>query len=75
MNNTYKNKVFYSFDIIVKAGTLNFYCRYLCIKSLVVSASDTTNMGLTIVQNLGTEARQSSQSCTSWMFQESQIGL
>ena len=37
-------------DIIIKTGTLNFYCCYLTVKSLVVSASDTRNMGFKIVQ-------------------------
>ena len=46
MNNIYKNKTFYILNIIVKTGTLNFYCRYVSIKSLVVSASNTRNMGL-----------------------------
>ena len=40
-----KNKIFYILNIIVKTGTLNFYCRYLSIKGLVVGASDTANMG------------------------------
>ena len=47
-----KNKIFYILNIIVKTGTLNFYCRYLSIKSLVVGASDTTNMGKEVT-NLG----------------------
>ena len=46
MNNIYKKKIFYILNIIVKTGTLNFYCRYKSIKSLVVSASNTRNMGL-----------------------------
>ena len=46
MNNIYKNKIFYIFNIIVKTGTLNFHCRYVSIKSLVVSASNTRHMGL-----------------------------
>ena len=45
-----KNKIFLYF--IVKTGTLNFYCRYLSIKSLVVGASDTTNMGKEVT-NMG----------------------
>ena len=49
--------MFYMLDIIIKTGTLNFYCCYLTVKSLVVSASDTRNMGFKIVQNLSTEAR------------------
>ena len=32
MNNIYKNKIFYILNIIVKTGTLNFYCRYLSMK-------------------------------------------
>ena len=50
--------MFYILNIIIKTGTLNFYCRYLTIKSLVVRASATRNMGLKIVQNLSIEARQ-----------------
>ena len=46
MNNMYKKKIFYILNIIVKTGTLNFYCRYKNIKNLVVSASNTRNMGL-----------------------------
>ena len=46
MNNMSKNKIFYILNIIVKTGTLNFYCRYVSIKSLVVSASNTRNMEL-----------------------------
>ena len=52
-----KNKIFYILNIIVKTGTLNFYCRYLSIKSLVVGASDTTNMGKEVTNmgaNMGT---------------------
>ena len=52
MNNIYNNKIFYILNIIVKTGTLNFDCRYLSIKSLVVGASDTTNMR-TEVTNIG----------------------
>ena len=40
-----QNKIFYILNITVKTGALNFYYRYLSIKSLVVGASDTTNMG------------------------------
>ena len=58
MNSMYKKKIFYILNIIIKTGTLNFYCRYLTIKSLVVRASATRNMGLKIVQNLSIEARQ-----------------
>ena len=47
-----KNKIFYILNIIVKTGTLNFYCRYLSIKSLVVGASNTTNMGKEVT-NMG----------------------
>ena len=46
MNNKYKKKIFYILNIIVKTGTINFYYRYLSIKSLVVSGSNTRNMGL-----------------------------
>ena len=42
MNNMCKNKIFNILNIIVKTGTLIFYCRYLSIKNLVVCASDTT---------------------------------
>ena len=42
----YKDKIFYILNIITKTGTLNFYCRYLTIKSLVVTMFDTRNMGL-----------------------------
>ena len=52
-----KNKIFYILNIIVKTGTLNFYCHYLSIKSLVVGASDTTNMGKEVTNmgaNMGT---------------------
>ena len=59
----YKDKIFYILNIIIKTGTLNFYCRYLTSKSLVVSASNTRNMGLKIVQNLSTEARQRIYNC------------
>ena len=47
-----KNKIFYILNIIIKTGTLNFYCRYLSIKSLVEGASDTTNMGKEVT-NMG----------------------
>ena len=40
-----QKKIFYILNITVKTGALNFYYRYLSIKSLVVGASDTTNMG------------------------------
>ena len=33
MNNIYKNKIFYILNVIVKTGTLNFYCRNLSIKT------------------------------------------
>ena len=52
-----KNKIFYILNIIVKTETLNFYCRYLTIKSLVVGASDTANMGKEVTNmgaNMGT---------------------
>ena len=52
-----KNKIFYILNIIVKTRTLNFYCRYLSIKSLVLGVSDTTNMGKEVknmVANMGT---------------------
>ena len=52
-----KNKIFYILNIIVKTETLNFYCRYLSIKSLVVGASDTANMGKEVTNmgaNMGT---------------------
>ena len=52
-----KNKIFYILNIIVKTRTLNFYCRYLSIKILVVGASDTTNMGKEVTNmgaNIGT---------------------
>ena len=52
-----KNKIFYILNIIVKTRTLNFYCRYLSIKSLVLCVSDTTNMGKEVknmVANMGT---------------------
>ena len=52
-----KNKIFYILNIIVKTGTLNFYCRFLSIKSLVVGAFDTTNMGKEVTNmgaNMGT---------------------
>ena len=52
-----KNKICYILNIIVKTGTLNFYCRYLSIKSLVVGASDTTNMEKEVTNmgaNMGT---------------------
>ena len=52
MNNIYKEKIFYILNVIIKRETLNFYCHYLTIKGLVVSVSDTRNMGLKIVQNL-----------------------
>ena len=52
MNNVCKNKIFYILNIIVKTGTLNFYCRYLSIKSLVVGAFDTANMGKEVT-NMG----------------------
>ena len=51
-----KNKIFYILNTIGKTGTLNFYCRYLT-KSLVVGASDTTNMGKEVTNmgaNMGT---------------------
>ena len=51
------------FKYYSKTGTLSFYCRYYVLKSLVVSASDTTNMGLKIVQNLSTEARHRICNC------------
>ena len=57
MNDICKNKIFYILNIIVKTGTLNFYCRYLSIKSLVVGASDTKNMGKEVTNvgaNMGT---------------------
>ena len=57
MNNICKNKIFYILNIIVKTGTLNFYCRYLSIKSLVVVVSDKTNMGTEVTNmsaNMGT---------------------
>ena len=57
MNNMCKDKIFYILNIMVKTGTLNFYCRYLSIKSLVVGASDTTNMGREVTNmgaNMGT---------------------
>ena len=57
MNNMCKNKIFYILNIIVKTGTLNFYCRYLNIKSLFVGASDTTNIGKEVANmgaNVGT---------------------
>ena len=44
MNSIYKNKIIYILNIIVKTETLNYYCRYLVSKSLVVSVSDTRNM-------------------------------
>ena len=40
-----------------KSRALNFYCRYLSIKSVVVGASDTTNMGKEVTNmgaNMGT---------------------
>ena len=43
-----KKKIFYILNITVKTGTLNFSTRYLSLKSLVVSASDTANIGLKI---------------------------
>ena len=43
MNRIYKNKIIYILNI-VKTETLNYYCRYLVSKSLVVSVSDTRNM-------------------------------
>ena len=52
-----KNKIFYILNIIVKTGILNFYCRYLIIKSLVVGASDTRNKGKEVTNmgaNMGT---------------------
>ena len=55
----YKNKIFYFFNIIVKTCILNFYCCYLSIENLVVSASHTTNMGLKIIQNLVAAVRHS----------------
>ena len=57
MNNIYKNKIFCILNVIVKTETLNFYCRCLCVKCLVLSASDTRNVELTIVQTLSIEAR------------------
>ena len=60
-----KNKIFYILNIIVKTRTLNFYCRYLSIKSLVVGASDTTNMGKEVTNmdatNMGTKFEYRSQ--------------
>ena len=32
MNNIYKNKIVYVLSIIVKTGTLNFYCLIIFIK-------------------------------------------
>ena len=55
-----KTKIFYILNIIVKTGTLNFYCRYLSIKSLVDAtniASDVANMGEEVTNmgaNMGT---------------------
>ena len=63
MNSMYNKKIFYILNIIIKTGTLNFYCRYLTIKSLVVRASATRNMGLKVVQNLSIEARHRIYSC------------
>ena len=57
MNNMCKNNIFYILNIRVKTGTLNFYCRYLSIKSLAVGVSDTTNMGKEVTNmgaNMGT---------------------
>ena len=62
-NNIYKDKIFYILNIIIKTETLNFYCHYLTIKSLVVNACDTRNMGLKIVQNFSTEARHRIYNC------------
>ena len=64
-----KNKIFYILNIIVKTRTLNFYCRYLSIKILVVGASDTTNMGKEVTNmganidttNMGTKFEYRSQ--------------
>ena len=38
--------MFYILNIVVITGTLNFYCRYESIKSLVVSVTNTRNIGL-----------------------------
>ena len=63
-----KNKIFYILNIIVKTVTLNFYCRYLSIKSLVVGASDTTNMGKEVTNmdaNMGTTDMGTKFECRS----------
>ena len=63
MNNIYKQKIFHILNVIIKTETLNFYCHYLTIKGLVVSVSDTRNMGLKIVQNLSAEAKHKIYNC------------
>ena len=63
-----KNKIFYILNIIVKTGTLNLYCRYLSIKSLVVGASDTTNMRKEVTNmgaNMGTTDMGTKFECRS----------
>ena len=44
----------------MKTGTLNFYCRYLTIKNLVVTVSDTRSMELKTAKHLSLEARHRS---------------
>ena len=63
MNNIYKNKMFYILNIIVKTGTLNFYCLYLSIKKLSCKCVRYNKHGIKIEQNLSTEARHRICNC------------
>ena len=63
MNNTCKNKIFYILDIVVKTGTIIFYCRYLSIKKPSCKYVRYIKHGIKVVQNLSTEARHKICSC------------
>ena len=63
MNNIYKNKIFYILNIIVKTGSLNFYCRYLSIKKPSCKCVRYNKHGIKIVQNLSTEGRHRICNC------------
>ena len=59
----YKNKIFYILNIIVKTGTLNFYCPYLSIIKPSSKCVRYSKLRIKIVQNLSTEARHRTCNC------------